>query len=146
MWPFRKHFVTPPTHPLPDFIEIEYLESLYANFIDQWHLVMIYVTSLIHGTSKCDTHDMCPTVSHCDEMTQTIQKKQKNINYLEMKNMWYTVTPSKNLAHLGHQKSWNSLDPPMTAEGTVGAPTCFYYKCTDPSPLRLNPNPCMRQA
>jgi hypothetical protein len=37
---------------------------------------------------------------------------------------FYFLTQCNTITHLCHHKS--SLDPQMTAEGTVGAPTCFY--------------------
>jgi hypothetical protein len=38
---------------------------------------------------------------------------------------WFFFTQCDTLTHSWHHKSSNSLDPQMTAEGTVGAPTCY---------------------
>jgi hypothetical protein len=50
------------------------------------------------------------------------------------------LTQCDTITHLSHHKSSNSLDPQMTAKGTVEAPTCFYFKGAQRKAERIHLN------
>jgi hypothetical protein len=64
----------------PDFIEIGYFKVAY----ELWHICWLMthdidISAKCVSWHKCDTHDVCHTVSQCDTMTQ------KNASFCQMK-------------------------------------------------------------
>ena len=141
------HFLTPPPPS-----GLYWNRLLKGPFDDQWRMTMI-LWHVWHMWRRSQVWHPWH-VSHCDTMQHNISpKSSRNAKIWQLRNeidlthcdtvtpmwldfthcdtvtpMWLDFTHCDTVTPMWHRKSSNSLDPWMTSEGTVGAPTCFYKK------------------
>jgi hypothetical protein len=97
---------------------LNFLTTFWQLFATFWQLFDSFLTTFWHFFDNF--------VSTFSQLFGNFFDNFLTINFF---TFWHYVT----LTHLWHHKSSNSLDPQMTAEGMVGAPTCLWCKKRDKS-------------